>query len=129
CNVPDAGRGYRMIQAPGLPLLGSLMVGALRLGGALIALVGSVGRGRLGRCPRGRHASTLARPLGAGGILLGSMVCFSLLGERLVVHEVLIAVFLTVTTPVGLMLLARAALYRNREEAGLTPADEYRLDE
>ncbi len=31
-------------------------------------------------------------------------------------HEVLIAVFLTVTTPVTLMLLGRAALYRDRSE-------------
>ena len=118
-----------MIQAPELPLLGSLMVGALLLVGALITLVGTVGLVRLGDFQQRMHASTLGSTLGTGGILLGSMVCFSLLGERLVVHEVLIAVFLTVTTPVGLMLLARAALYRNREEAGLTPADEHRLDE
>jgi multicomponent K+:H+ antiporter subunit G len=32
------------------------------------------------------------------------------------VHEVLIGVFITVTTPVTLMLLARAALYRDRSE-------------
>ena len=31
-------------------------------------------------------------------------------------HEVLIALFVTVTTPVTLMLLARAALYRDRSE-------------
>ena len=35
---------------------------------------------------------------------------------RPVVHEVLIALFLTITTPVTLMLLGRAALYRDRTE-------------
>ena len=39
-----------------------------------------------------------------------------MLQSRPVLHEVLIAVFVTVTTPVTLMLLARAALYRDRSE-------------
>jgi multicomponent K+:H+ antiporter subunit G len=34
----------------------------------------------------------------------------------LVVHEILIAVFVTLTTPVTLMLVVRAALYRDRAE-------------
>jgi multicomponent K+:H+ antiporter subunit G len=33
-----------------------------------------------------------------------------------VLHEILIAAFVTLTTPVTLMLLARAALYRDRTE-------------
>jgi multicomponent K+:H+ antiporter subunit G len=33
-----------------------------------------------------------------------------------VLHEVLIMIFILVTTPVTLMLLARAALYRDRSE-------------
>ena len=53
---------------------------------------------------------------GAGGILLASILFFSVLQSRPVLHEVLIAVFLTVTTPVTLMLLGRAALYRDRSE-------------
>ena len=44
------------------------------------------------------------------------MLFFSVLQSRLVLHEVLIAVFMVVTTPVTLMLLARAALYRDRSE-------------
>jgi multicomponent K+:H+ antiporter subunit G len=39
------------------------------------------------------------------------------------VHEVLIGIFMTATTPVTLTLLARAALYRDRSEgaAGIPP--------
>jgi multicomponent K+:H+ antiporter subunit G len=44
------------------------------------------------------------------------MVCFSGLDSRPVLHEILIGVFITITTPVTLMLLARAALYRERAE-------------
>ena len=44
------------------------------------------------------------------------MIFFSVLQSRPVLHEILIALFVTVTTPVTLMLLARAALYRDRME-------------
>jgi multicomponent K+:H+ antiporter subunit G len=44
------------------------------------------------------------------------MLFFSMIEGRPVLHELLIAVFVTVTTPVTLMLLARAALYRDRME-------------
>ena len=53
---------------------------------------------------------------GAGGILVASMIFFSVLESRPVLHEILIFVFVTVTTPVTLMLLARAALFRDRTE-------------
>src|SRR3546814_6946166 len=49
-------------------------------------------------------------------ILLASMLCFSVLQTRPVVHEILIALFVTLTTPVTLILLARAAIYRDRSE-------------
>jgi multicomponent K+:H+ antiporter subunit G len=49
-------------------------------------------------------------------VLLASMLFFSVLQTRLVLHELLIAVLMVVTTPVTLMLLARAALYRDRSE-------------
>jgi multicomponent K+:H+ antiporter subunit G len=48
------------------------------------------------------------------------MVYFSALGGRPVVHEVLILVFVTVTTPITLMILVRAAV--SRDEAEKQPA-------
>ena len=36
--------------------------------------------------------------------------------EPPVLHEVVVALFMVVTTPVTLMLLARAALYRDEQE-------------
>jgi multicomponent K+:H+ antiporter subunit G len=44
------------------------------------------------------------------------MILFTVLHSRPVVHEILIGIFVTVTTPVTLMLLGRAALYRDRAE-------------
>ena len=43
---------------------------------------------------------------------------FSILGSRIVVHEILIAVFITLTMPATLMLLGRAALHRDRDGCG-----------
>ena len=68
------------------------------------------------------HAPTLGTTLGIGCVLLASMLFFSVLQTRLVLHEMLIAVFVVITTPVTLMLLARAALYRDqREGSGEVP--------
>ena len=44
------------------------------------------------------------------------MVFFSALQTRPVLHEVLIVVFVTLTTPVTLTILVRAALFRDTSE-------------
>lgn len=105
-----------MTSAPELPVWAALLVALLVVTGAAITLLGSAGLWRLQSFYARVHAPTLGATLGAGGILVASMLCFSVLEGRPVLHEILIAVFLTVTTPVTLMLLARAALYRDRAE-------------
>jgi multicomponent K+:H+ antiporter subunit G len=105
-----------VIQAPDLPDWAALMVGGLLLLGSAITLVGSLGLLRLKTFYERVHAPTLGTTLGTWFIVLGSMVCFSVLQARPVVHEVLIALFVTLTAPVTLMLLVRAALYRDRVE-------------
>ena len=44
------------------------------------------------------------------------MIYFSTLEGRLVLHELLIVVFVTVTTPISLVVLVRAAVFRDRSE-------------
>ena len=105
-----------MIQAPDLPLSAAILTGLFLLSGAIITAIGSFGLLRLKSFYERVHAPTLGATLGAGGILIASMVCFSVLQSRPVIHEVLISLFLTLTTPVTLMLLSRAALYRDRTE-------------
>jgi multicomponent K+:H+ antiporter subunit G len=111
-------------QAPDLPLWAAILVGLLLLAGATLALIGSLGLLRLPFFYQRVHAPTLGATLGAGCILIASMLCFTVLQSRPVVHEVLIALFMTITTPVTLMLLARAALYRDRVEGQSVPAEE-----
>lgn len=105
-----------MIHAPDLPLWATILTALFLLSGAVITAIGSFGLLRLKSFYERVHAPTLGTTLGAGGVLIASMICFSALQNRPVIHEVLIALFVTLTTPVTLMLLARAALYRNRTE-------------
>ncbi len=99
-----------------LPVWAAIPVALLLLLGASLALIGSIGFVRLGSFYERVHAPTLGTTMGIGSVLLASMLCFTVLQSRLALHEILIAVFMVVTTPITLMLLARAALYRDRSE-------------
>lgn len=105
-----------MIQAPDLPGWAALVVGLLLLIGAATTLIGSLGLLRLASFFERVHAPTLGSTFGMASIVLASIICFSTLHGRPSLHELLIAFFLTATAPVGLMLLARSALYRDRVE-------------
>ena len=84
----------------------------LVLAGALLAFIGSLGLVRMGTFFERVHAPTMGSTLGMALVLAGSMLHFGALESRLVLHEILIAVFLTFSTPVTYLLLGRAALNR-----------------
>src|SRR5690606_6454583 len=115
-QVPDARRGDRMSAGADLPSWAAVAVGILVLIGAGITLAGTIGLVRFRTFYQRVHAPTLGTSYGAGFVLLASILYFSVLQSRPVVHEVLILAFVVITTPVTLVLLARAALYRDRAE-------------
>jgi multicomponent K+:H+ antiporter subunit G len=88
----------------------------LVLSGAFLVLSGSLGLLRLKSFYERVHPPTMGTTLGTGLILVGSMLYFSALESRAVLHEILIGVFMTLSTPVTYMLLVRAALHRDRAE-------------
>ncbi|BDG74250.1 monovalent cation/H(+) antiporter subunit G [Roseomonas fluvialis] len=106
-----------MTGAAEIPFWAALPVAVLVLFGAGLGLTGSIGLLRLRGFYERVHAPTLGTTLGIGSILIASMLFFSVLQTRPVLHELLIAAFIVVTTPVTLMLLARAALHRDRAES------------
>lgn len=108
-----------MIQAPNLPMWAALIVGILLLTGASFTLLGSIGLVNLKTFYERAHAPGLGASMGSILILAASMICFSVLQSRPVVHEILIFIFVTVTTPITLMLLSRASVYRDRAETAL----------
>lgn len=112
-----------------LPLWVVIAISALLLLGAGLSLLGAIGLLRLPSFYERIHAPTLATSWGVGAIMLASILYFSIVGSRAVLHEILIGIFVTLTTPVTLILLARAALHRDRVEGNIAatpdgPAEE-----
>ncbi len=107
-----------------LPAWAALLTAFLVIAGAGLALIGSLGLLRLETFHQRLHAPTLGSTIGTGAMVIGSMIFFSVLGTRPVLHEVLIAVFITVTTPVTFILLLRAAQYRGKDRHSRFPPED-----
>ena len=90
------------------------------LAGAFFALVGAIGLVRLPDTLMRFHAPTKATTLGVGGVLAASLLYFAGSG-RLVVHELLVALFLFLTAPVSALMLARAAIRLGTRSKGPVP--------
>lgn len=99
-----------------LPLWLSIVVSACVVVGAGLTMAGCLGLVRFRDFYRRIHAPTMGTSMGGGLILLASAIFFTVTQQRLVIHEMVIFLFVTVTTPVTLMLLARATLFRDRIE-------------
>lgn len=98
-----------------LPAWAALPAALLLICGGLLALVGAVGLLRLRSFYARTHPVTMGTTLGTGLVLIASMLVSSALLRRPVVHEVLITVFIFITSPVSAMTLMRAAIHRARE--------------
>lgn len=119
-----------MTGAPDLPVWAGFLVGLLLLAGSTITFIGTIGLLRFRSFYERVHAPTLGSTLGLALILLASMLSLSVGQGRPVVHELLVAGFVTVTTPIALLLLARAALHRDRVEGSkLVPPEKAALAE
>lgn len=97
-----------------LPLWASVPATILLIAGGLLALIGSLGLLRLRSFYARMHGPSMGNTLGAGCVLVASMLLSSALAQRPVVHEILITLFIVMTSPITAMLLMRAALYRTR---------------
>ena len=96
----------------------SAAAGILVVLGAFLAFSGSLGLLRLETFYERLHPPTMGTTLGTGLVLIASMLHFTAVESRPVLHEVLIGLFMTFSTPVTYMLLVRAALHRDSLESG-----------
>jgi len=103
-----------MNDAAQISSLSANVVAILLIIGATFTLVGSFGLIRLRNFYQRVHAPTLGTTLGTACIALASMIYFSAASGRMAVHELLIVLFVTTTTPISLMVLVRAAALRDR---------------
>ena len=115
-----------------LPGWAAIPVALLLVIGASIVVTGALGLLRLPTFYQRVHGPAIIVTLGAGFLLLASMVYFTVVQSRLVIHEIIIGVFLLLTAPVVAMTITRAAVYRDlrarRQDTGVT-GEVYQLAE
>lgn len=108
-----------------LPLWVTIPGSVLLVAAGLLTLIGAIGLLRLPDFFARMHPPTMGTTLGAGCVLISSMLVSSAIEQRPIVHELLITLFIVMTAPVSAMLLMRAALFRakRRGEAGGAASD------
>lgn len=104
-----------------VPVWVEALVSVLLVLSGLLALTGAVGLLRLKNFFQRMHPVTLGSTLGTWCACAASIVYFSTLESRPVIHAWLIPVLLAITVPITTLLLARAALFRQRAAGGDVP--------
>ena len=97
-----------------LPVWAAIPIAILLVIGGVVTLIGSVGLWRLPDFFSRMHGPSMGNTIGTGCVLLASMLTSSVLANRPVVHELLITLFIVMSSPVTSMMLMRAALYRDK---------------
>lgn len=97
-----------------VPVWAQWVVALLLMFGSVLALIGCIGLLRLTNFFQRIHAPTLGNTLGTWSTVAASMLFFSMLQARPVLHELLIGCFIVLTAPVTSVLLVRAAIFRDR---------------
>ncbi|MHB0776349.1 Na+/H+ antiporter subunit G [Halomonas sp. WWR20] len=82
------------------------------IAGGIFAFIGSLGLARLKDFYMRLHGPSKTTTLGVGCVLVASMIYFSLVHDGLSLQEMLITLFLFITTPVSAHLLAKSALHQ-----------------
>ena len=94
-----------------MSLATEILLSTLVLIGAAFALIGSLSLVRFKDFYTRLHGPTKASTLGVGCLLVASSIYFSVTGEALSLHEILVSLFLFITAPISAHLLAKAALH------------------
>ena len=110
-----------------LPLWAEILIAVLVLGGAIIALLGSIGLMRLKSYFERVHSPSIIATMGCWLIMWATFVFFSATGEGLALHALLIAIFIAVTVPITTIFLMRAALFRARRAGRDVPPSVSRI--
>ena len=102
------------MNAVDVPMWAALPAAVLLVTGGTLTLIGAIGLVRLGDFFARMHPPAMGNTLGAGSVLIASMLVSSAVLQRPVIHEILISVFIVVSAPITAMLLMRAAVARRK---------------
>ena len=97
-----------------LPAWAAIPAGLLLIFGGLLVVIGSFGLLRMPNFYARMHPPTMGTTLGTGCVLIASMLVSSAVAGRPVLHELLITLFVVMTTPVSAITLMAAAITRTR---------------
>jgi multicomponent K+:H+ antiporter subunit G len=97
-----------------LPLWAAIPAAILLVIAGLTTLIGSIGLLRLPDFFSRIHGPAMGNTIGTGSVLLASMLVASALAARPVFHELLITLFIVMSSPMSAMMLTGAAVYRNK---------------
>lgn len=107
-----------------LPLWVTIPGTVLLVLGGLTTLVGSLGLLRFKDFFARMHGPSMTNTVGAGFVLIASMLASSALAGHPSIHELLIALCVFMSAPITSIMLVQAALYRNRARNHAEPAIE-----
>ena len=99
-----------------LPLWAEILVSLLLLASAVFTLAAAIGLVRLQSFFQRMHPPALIYTGAAWCVTLASITYFSAQGHGLVLHVWIIIILLSITVPIATVLLARAVLFRIRQE-------------
>ena len=102
------------MSAMSFPLWVSVPAALLLICGGAFALIGSIGLLRMKTFYARMHPPTMGTTLGVGCVLIASMLISSVILHRPAVHEILISLFIAITSPISAMTLMRAAVHRSQ---------------
>lgn len=95
-----------------LPAWIALPAALFIIASGLLTLIGSIGLLRLRTFYERMHAPTLGLTLGVFFAVIASTLVATTLESRPIIHEILITVFLIMTSPVTAILLMQSAIRR-----------------
>ena len=106
-----------------LPVWADVLIGVLLAISGFLSLTGALGLVRIREFFTRMHPLALASTLAVWCLGAALVLFFSLTYQTLVLRAWLVVVFMAITVPVTVVLLARAALFRRRAagEDGLPP--------
>lgn len=97
------------------------VVALLLLAGSALSLAAALGLLRLPTFFMRMHPPAIANTIAVWCTALAVIVYFAAFEDRLALYVWLIPVFLSITAPITTALLARAALFRERQRGGDVP--------
>lgn len=120
-----------MMETVNLPVWAIIPVAILLVIGGSVVLIGALGLLRLPSFYQRIHGPAITVTLGAGCLLIASMIYFTALQSRPVIHEIIITLFVLLTAPIVAMLIMRAAVYRDlragKKDAGASAGGIYQF--